>query len=293
MKRLVTAFYNFASLTEPEVAALEAGLHSLAAKQGISGLIVLATEGVNGTVAGPEEGIGQLESYLRSHEKLKDVLFKRSWANSDPFRRFRIKIRPEIVTLGTPELLPDGPHGHLTPKEWDEVLQSDEDYVVIDTRNTYETALGMFKGAIDPEMDKFTEFKDYIQNCGIPKDKKVLMYCTGGIRCEKASLEMERAGYENVYQLEGGILKYLEEIGGDGEYEGECFVFDHRVSVDGTLEPSKRYHLCPICGDPGDRPVSCCLCGKDCVVCKDCPEVCSKNCNHHRQRKADTSAVSS
>ncbi|MDP6561832.1 MAG: rhodanese-like domain-containing protein [Candidatus Peribacteraceae bacterium] len=144
----------------------------------------------------------------------------------------------------------------------------------------------MFEGAIDPRIQTFQEFSDYVENSGIPKDKKVLMYCTGGIRCEKACLEMERQGYENVFQLEGGILRYMKERP-HCNWNGECFVFDHRVAVNEEMKPSERYGLCPHCGDPGDRCITCEHCQKPGMMCARCIEsmncrACSKNCAYQR-----------
>lgn len=162
--------------------------------------------------------------------------------------------------------------------------------MLLDTRNVYETAIGKFRGAVDPKLQKFSEFSDFVTASDIPKNKKVLMYCTGGIRCEKASLEMQRLGFEDVYQLSGGILKYLEEFP-DGPFEGECFVFDHRVAVDKNLRPSKQYKLCPHCGNPGDKSISCRKCGAQAIICDGCANneykvSCSKNCAHHLERVA-------
>lgn len=156
-----------------------------------------------------------------------------------------------------------------------------EDTVLLDTRNSYETAIGKFRGAVDPGIEAFHEFPGFIQKAGLPKNKTVMMYCTGGIRCEKALLEMEKQGYEHVYQLEGGILAYLEQFP-DKNFEGECFVFDHRVAVDQHLRPSTVYGLCPHCGHAGNVEIRC-SCGTVQKVCSTCystasRKTCSKRC---------------
>jgi UPF0176 protein len=156
---------------------------------------------------------------------------------------------------------------------------------MIDTRNWYEYKIGTFQGALNPDIEKFTDFPEYIEKQGISKDKKMLIFCTGGIRCEKGILELQQQGYEKVYQLEGGILNYLAQYPRD-EFKGECFVFDHRVAVDQNLSPSKNYVLCPHCGQPGDTSIVCKRCDHEDKICESCAqltykkETCSKNCAH-------------
>lgn len=286
----VTAFYKFVPLPEADLEKIRTELADLGERLSMGGLTVLGTEGVNGTVAGPKEAI---TSWKQKIEDIAgEVVFKDSTADEQPFKRWFVKIRPEIVSLGKPEILPNGKHNHLPPEEFERMMEQ-EDVVIIDTRNDYETEIGMFEGAIDPNLRSFQEFPDYVKNSGIPKDKKVLMYCTGGIRCEKACLEMEQQGYENVYQLDGGILRYIQERP-NKKWKGECFVFDHRIAVDQELKPTQKYHLCPHCGDPGDICLTCEYCQKDagiCHKCKDKPnrQTCSKNCAYQldRVRKKD------
>jgi UPF0176 protein len=291
MKYRITALYQFSKFDEEKLKTLEEELYSLAEAQDIIGLIILAPEGINGTVASSEEGIAALKSFIQEIPGCEDTVFKDSYADFPPFRRFKVKQRSEIVTLEREDLKPTGKcNGHVPPSEWHRILNEEEDFVMIDTRNVYETEVGIFKGAVDPGLSTFTEFKEYVKNCGIPKEKKVLMYCTGGIRCEKASLEMQEQGYQNVVQLEGGILKYLEEYP-DGHWEGECFVFDHRVAVDNKLEPSKKFTLCPHCGNPASERIECKNCDVSVTVCSKClhedaaTETCSKNCAHHYRLK--------
>lgn len=285
----VSTFYKFVSLPAQELASLRESLIAAAGRLEVDGLIILAEEGCNATVAGPPEGMREFRRYVSAIAAFSDLMFKNSSAEKRPFRRFKVDIRPEIVTFDGAAVQPGpGPGQRLDPKAWQHVLDSGEEVVLLDTRNRYETELGKFRGAVDPNIEKFSEFSDFVRNSGIPKERKVLMYCTGGIRCEKASLEMERLGYRNVFQLAGGILKYLEEFP-DGSFDGECFVFDHRVAVDQRLRPSQHYRLCPHCGNPADRHISCRNCSKAAIVCKHCTETedrlsCSKNCAHHLRR---------
>ena len=284
----VTSFYGFAPIGEAELDEVEGRFRSFAKQTDLCGLIITAKEGLNATLALNSEPISKLKDMVCSIKGFENTSFKDSVTPSKPFKRFKIKRRDEIVTLNRTDLVPSGEHdNHLSPAEWHRTLTEEEDFVLIDTRNRYETDLGVFQGALDPRMEMFSEFGDWVKDSGIPKDQKVLMYCTGGIRCEKAILEMRTQGYENVYQLEGGILKYLEEFPGE-KFEGECFVFDHRVAVDQKLEPSDRYRLCPHCGDPGDQRIACERCGKAAVICGDCQEhqefrTCSKDCSHHHR----------
>jgi len=282
----VIAFYKFTPLSVEELPSLQKNLQDQGKDLDLSGLLLVAPEGINGTVAGRAQSIECMKQFLE--QKFGDLMFKDSASDSKPFKRYKVDLRTEIVSLGKPSIKPEGTEkNYLTPKEWN-TLMDREDVVILDTRNTYETAIGKFKNALDPGMERFSEFPDFVEKCDIPKDKKVLMYCTGGIRCEKASLEMKRQGYEHVYQLQGGILGYFAESPVK-HFEGECFVFDHRVAVDHTLEPSVRYTLCPHCGDPGDQRLSCLVCGTDAVICEACSvkeerKTCSLNCQYHASK---------
>ena len=257
----------------------------------MGGLTIVGSEGVNGTVAGSASSIRKWKQKIE--EFAGEVTFKDSKSDGQPFKRWFVKIRPEIVSLGNVGIVPSGKHNHLTPEEWDAVIDS-EDVVILDTRNDYETEIGIFEGATDPKLHCFQEFPEYVKNCDIPKDKKILMYCTGGIRCEKACLEMERQGYENVYQLDGGILRYMQERP-SSKWQGECFVFDHRVAVAEDLKPSRRYGLCPHCGDPGDQNITCMQCEGPGIMCVRCLQsmespICSKNCAYCRKRDLQKAA---
>ncbi len=282
----ITTFYKFNPLLPTRVKNINDELYILSEKSKIKGLIILGLEGINGTVSSNITGIQAIKSYLSSQREFKDIEFKDSTTIKPAFKRFKIKEKDEIVTLERPDIKPHGKNSHLTPEEWHQVLSSDEDFALIDTRNWYESDIGKFKNAITPNTEHFKGFKEYLDAAQIPKEKKVLMYCTGGIRCEKASIEMQERGYESVFQLQGGILKYLEEFKDKGHYEGECFVFDNRVAVDTHLKPTKLYSLCPFCGNPGDKIIKCKQCSKDSKICEKCSQdknnfLCSKNCKYH------------
>lgn len=287
---VVTTFYRFVRLEEAQLKELERSFELLAEETDLSGLLISSVEGLNATLAGSEAAITELKRFVTEQPGFERTVFKDSKTSSYPFKRFKIKRRPEIVTLGRTEYFPPKEkNNHLSPEEWESVLKNEEDYVLIDTRNRYEVQLGKFQGAIDPSLEMFSEFGDYLDQAGIPKEKKVLMYCTGGIRCEKAILEMQARGYEQVFQLEGGILNYLKSFP-NRSFEGECFVFDHRVAVDQSLQPSQTFRLCPHCGDPGDQKTACPVCNKESIVCEACLELphgstCSKNCAHHYHRQ--------
>jgi UPF0176 protein len=249
-KYYVSTFYNFQHIENPE--QVKAELKDHFNKTRIKGLMILGHEGFNTTMCAlSAESLEALKKYIIEYFKCPGILFKDSESHIEPFKRLSIKIRNEIVTLGTPELVPvSREHSHLSPQQWNDVLQKEKDFLLIDTRNWYETEIGTFKGAVNPGIDVFTDFPKFIEEKNISKDKKMLIFCTGGIRCEKGILELEKQGFNNVFQLEGGILNYLEQFP-NSEYEGECFVFDHRVALDQNLQPSQVFKLCPHCGQPG------------------------------------------
>ncbi|MGE0764048.1 MAG: rhodanese-related sulfurtransferase [Bdellovibrionales bacterium] len=292
-KYYVTNFYRFTPVGSPELAKLE--LLDLGASLNLNGLIILATEGLNGTLATRSEADrAQAKSWLADRFNLKPEEFKDSESFKRPFRHdLQVRLRPEIVTLQRPDLVPQSrDESYLSPEQWHEWLQNDRSqFTLLDTRNEYEYKIGAFRGALNPKIGQFTEFPDVAEHAlKVDKSKPVLIYCTGGIRCEKAALELKKRGYEKVYQLHGGILRYLEKFP-NREFEGECFVFDDRVAVDQQLNATTRYILCPHCGDPADQKISCAECGQSqiiCLACKEQPSVnqaCSKNCAHHLRLK--------
>lgn len=211
-------------------------LKELGASLGICGIILLADEGVNGTIAGPsKEAVDEILAQLPFNENAE---IKWSTASVQPFFKFKVRLKKEIITMKAPEANPNEIVGdYVEPKDWNALI-SDPDVLVLDTRNTYETELGTFKNAVDPNIQHFTHFKDFVET--LPEDakgKKVAMFCTGGIRCEKASAYMLAHGFNEVYHLKGGILKYLETVPKENSlWEGACFVFDKRVALEHGLE---------------------------------------------------------
>lgn len=288
---LVTAFYKFCPIAAPRIGALKDEIASFCKQKEIRGLFLLSVEGCNATMSGSPDAISQFQQFLQSIPEFGIIPFKDSEAAAQPFRRLKIDVREEIVTLKRPDIIPpSGQNHHLSPREWHQMVTSNEDILLIDTRNEYETEIGTFRGAVDPKIKNFAEFPQYVQDAAIPKDKKILMYCTGGIRCEKALVFMQQEGFKNVFQLDGGILNYLKEFP-EGEFAGECFVFDHRVAVDGHLQPTKKYRLCPHCGNPAKEDITCIECGAKAIVCHHCLDVpeqrtCSKNCAYHAKLDA-------
>lgn len=275
---VVTTFFLFVDLSEDR----ESLRDELFALDGLKGLVLIAGEGINGMVAGTTAAVARFREVLESHSKLAGMEYKDSYCAKNPFRRWKVELKDQVIQY-LDKFRPKGEHNHLSAADWHALLKSGEDITILDTRNKYETQVGTFKNAIDPEIDKFTEFTDYLDRCDLPKDQTTLIFCTGGIRCEKAILDMEERGFEKVYQLEGGILKYLEEFP-EEEFEGECFVFDKRVALDQNLKPSKQYWLCPHCGNPGQVKTECKRCGQEAKICQSCAgekPTCSKNCQYH------------
>ncbi len=245
----VAALYRFVALEN--LPALQAEIKATCVELDVCGTLLLAPEGINGTIAGKGDTITQIIKLLDDKAGVTQGELKYSTAQERPFRHMKVRLKKEIVTLKAPEADPTKLVGqYVKPKDWNDLIKND-DVTLIDTRNTYETAVGIFDGAIDPQIETFTEFKDYVhENMDPKKQKKVAMFCTGGIRCEKASSYMMAHGFEEVYHLEGGILKYLEEVPAEeSKWKGDCFVFDRRVAVSQDLEESP-YELCYGCRFP-------------------------------------------
>jgi len=229
----VVSFYRFTDVVNP--AALRGRLQALCDRNGLLGTILVAAEGINGTLAGDEKDIRTVFAWLEDRLSLETSLEGR-WTEADaaPFRRMRVKVKKEIVTLGRPDIRPDRKTGrHVGVNEWNALI-SDPETLVIDTRNQYEFDVGTFYNAVDPETDSFRQFADFARKLADTQpNRKLAMFCTGGIRCEKATALMLELGFNEVYQLQGGILKYLEDAGDEENlWRGECFVFDSRVAVD-------------------------------------------------------------
>lgn len=245
----VCALYQFATLDD--YLEMREPLQSLMKSLEIKGTILLAQEGINGTVAGNDEAIQELLKHLQSDPRLNQLSYKFSYDDKQPFYRTKVKLKKEIVTLGIDGIDPNKTAGkYIKPSEWNDLI-SDPDVIVIDTRNDYEIGIGTFKNAINPNTACFTQLPKYVaKNLDPQKHKKVAMFCTGGIRCEKSTAYLKQQGFDEVYHLEGGILKYLEEVPEDQSlWEGECFVFDNRVAVKHGLEKG-HYELCHACRMP-------------------------------------------
>ncbi len=265
----VCALYHFTRFDDP--AALQQPLIELCRTHKITGTLLLAQEGINGTVAGPEAGINALLTHLQALPGCADMEWKTSTASDRPFARMKVRLKKEIVTMGVADVDPRASVGHyVEPADWNDLIQS-PDVAVIDTRNDYEVAIGTFEGAIDPRTQSFREFPEWWEkNKDRFHNKRIAMFCTGGIRCEKSTNYLIGQGVEDVYHLKGGILKYLEEVPEDqSTWDGACFVFDGRVSVGHGLKegPHLLCHACrrPILPQDRDRPeyehgVSCHLC---------------------------------
>lgn len=269
MTFVVAAFYKFVRLAD--AAERREPLLAFCTEQGIKGTILLALEGINGTIAGSQQSIDAVLAYLRSDPRLADLQPQVSYTDQQPFDRMKVKLKREIVTLGLPEVNPTQAVGtYVEPQEWNELI-TDPETVVIDTRNAFEVRVGTFKGAQDPQTRSFRQFPDYVQqNLDPNRHKKVAMFCTGGIRCEKATSFLLQQGFETVYHLKGGILRYLKEVPeSDSLWQGDCFVFDERVAVTHGLEPAP-YELCGNCGNPlspEDRASSLYQPGVSCPYC--------------------------
>lgn len=249
----VAALYCFARFPDPD--AIAADLRARCADLGMCGTLILAGEGINGTVAGDADAIAALVADIRALPGCADVDVKYSWADAAPFARMKVKVKAEIVTLGVGDLDPASQAGtHLDPVEWNALI-ADPDTVVIDTRNAYEVAVGTFEGAIDPETRSFREFPDWFDAFAADlkaqgRAPKIAMFCTGGIRCEKSTALVKARGFADVYHLKGGILRYLEEMPeAESRWQGDCYVFDERVAVGHGLKVGD-YITCKACGLP-------------------------------------------
>ncbi|MGB5624986.1 MAG: rhodanese-related sulfurtransferase [Woeseiaceae bacterium] len=246
----VVSFYRFLDLEDPETFRDE--LQALCDQHGLLGTVLVATEGFNGTIAGSTEAIRAVLSWLQGRFEIAGNLDAR-WTNAEeaPFRRMRVRVKKEIVTLGRPDILPHKHTGeHVPPEKWNELIE-DPNVLVIDTRNHYEFEVGTFPGALDPGNDSFREFPAFATKLAeTSTDRPLAMFCTGGIRCEKASALMLELGFSDVYQLQGGILNYLESMpAGENRWDGECFVFDTRVAIDRDLSEG-GYVQCHACRRP-------------------------------------------
>ena len=246
---VVCALYRFTRLDDFK--SLQQPLLDVLNQHDIRGTLLLASEGINGTVAGSQASIDALLAWFDQDQRLANIDHKLSFDDEQPFYRTKVKLKKEIVTMGVEGIDPKRVVGtYVKPKDWNALINQ-PDVVLVDTRNDYEVQIGTFKGALNPNTDTFREFPDYVAKHLDPaKNKRVAMFCTGGIRCEKSTAYLKEQGFEEVYHLEGGILKYLEEVPEtETTWEGECFVFDNRVAVDHSLEKGS-YDLCHGCRMP-------------------------------------------
>ena len=279
---LVAAFYAFTPLATEQRESLLEDLPPLARDSNVVGSVLIAEEGVNGTISGPDTGVESLLKRLRQeltlgHGQFERLEVKRSWADKPVFRRFKARRKKEIVTMGVAGVNPRGCVGtYVDPQDWN-ALVDDPDTVVIDTRNSYETTIGTFDGALDPGTESFREFPEWAERTLRPLleqqgSKRIAMFCTGGIRCEKASSFLQQNGFGEVHHLRGGILKYLEQVPeAESRWRGECFVFDQRVALTHQLEPGE-HSLCHACGMPlsaEQRALPTYLKGVQCLHCVD------------------------
>ncbi len=289
----VAAFYRFAPVGEP--AALRERLRDCAEAQNLRGTILVAPEGVNGTIAGTRDGLDRLFDLMRAEPGLAEVDIKFSAAETMPFHRMKVRLKKEIVTMGVADLDAASETGvHVDPGDWNALI-SDPDTVVIDTRNSYETALGTFRDALDPKTESFREFPEWADSHADElKGKRVAMFCTGGIRCEKASAYLKRIGIGEVFHLKGGILKYLEEQPAEESlWHGECFVFDERVGIGHGLAIGEA-SLCRACRHPlaaEDRASDLFREGVSCPHCHDSRSEADRERYAERQRQVELAAA--
>ena len=272
MERTITTFYQFADL--PDFQEWKSRLEELGGKEQVLGTVILGKEGINATISGPEEGVRDFMAFIRADERFAGMPSRSTFTSRETFYRLRVVIRDEIVTLGVPGIDPTEVVGqYVEPEDWNDMID-DPDVLLVDTRNDYEVELGTFKGALDPDTQNFSEWPDFVKDFlkKSPK-RKIAMFCTGGIRCEKASSHLLQNGFEEVYHLKGGILNYLEKIEPEESlWEGECFVFNHQVSVTHGLKDGQAV-LCfgcrwPLSDDDLSSPdyekgVSCQKCNKE------------------------------
>lgn len=287
----VLSFYEFRPLSKDALESMKADMKSWLSERDVIGHILISTEGINATIAGGPDDVSEFKSYISELGFAPSL--KESVSDIPPYRSLRVEIRREIVGMKRTDLVPSSPENrHLTAQQWHKMLNDVPRPLVIDTRNRYETRLGVFRDAVDPDIGHFSEWGAYADRTNFPEDRPIMIYCTGGIRCEKVMIDLERRGLENVYQLRDGILGYLAEYP-TGDFEGECFVFDERVALDANLQPTAKFGICPGCGEPAEATQTCIWCDGRSFVCALCEPTwgspCSKTCRDRFERhgKAD------
>lgn len=256
MKYEVILYYKFEPIDDPDLFCKD---HKNELKNlELKGRVYIGSEGINGTLGGTREQIDKYKKYLRSLDGFGDTEFKTDEHNGVPFAKLVCKVRDELVAIHMDGLNPQNGGNYLEPGEWRKVIENEDDYVMIDVRNNYESKVGHFEGAVTPDVDNFYDFPEWLESAEneIPKEKKVLMYCTGGIRCEKFSVLMKQKGWKDVNQLHGGILKYAKVEGGE-HFKGKCFVFDDRLVVPVNKEKLHPIARCEITGKPADSYINC------------------------------------
>lgn len=279
----VAAFYRFTPLDDLE--SMQVSIRQCCEINDVRGIVLLAPEGINSTIAGSRDGVMAVLEFLQADPRLSELTWKESVATQQPFRKLRVRLKKEIVTMGVPGVDPADLVGtYVKPQDWNELI-NDPDVVVIDARNDYEVELGTFKDAINPDIESFGQLPQWLDEQLDPsRQPKVAMFCTGGIRCEKSTALLKRAGIKDVFHLEGGILRYLEQIPeGDSTWDGQCFVFDERVSVGHGLKEG-AYELCRACRYPiGDEDKASELYQEG----VSCPRCSAQTSDEQKQRYAD------
>ena len=284
----VVSFYRFCELSAPEI--LAARLRERAMYLELHGTVLLGEEGINATLAGRQPALGRFLELLDSEISLETVNIRWTRADRLPFRRLKVRVKPEIVALGIDGVSPLAGSGkHVSPSQWND-LASSADVLLLDTRNAYEVRIGTFTGARNPQIDNFREFPSAVSELAIPKDQPIAMFCTGGIRCEKASAYMLEQGFLEVYQLHGGILAYLETMrGAESLWQGDCFMFDDRVAIGADLAPSE-YELCPGCRGPvgaAERAAPGYISGVCCPHCHEYRDASQRSAAEERRRQIE------
>lgn len=286
---LVVTFYQFTHLEDS--ASFQAPIEACCRSHNVRGIILLASEGINSTIAGPPAGVMAVLDFLRGHPEFADLTWKESSAKTQPFRKMRVRLKKEIVTMGVPGIDPCTLVGtYVPPEEWNALI-TDPEVIVIDTRNDYEVDIGTFAGAINPDIQAFNQIPQWLEeHLDGASQPRVAMFCTGGIRCEKSTALLKQAGIKEVYHLEGGILKYLERIPEeDSLWQGKCFVFDERVAVGHGLEVGE-YELCRACRRPiqeSDKSSPHYVAGVSCHQCHDHTTEAQKSRFAQRQKQID------
>ena len=295
-KYIISTFYKFLVLENYK--ELKIKFDKSLSKTNIKGTILLANEGVNGTIAGSESDLKKFFLYIDKFSQFKDITPKFSSSNKNPFLRMKVRLKKEIVTIGIPEVSPSNLVGkYLNVEEWNEFL-NESNSMIIDTRNNYEVSIGTFKNSINPKIKSFRDFPKWVQKNLIDKKvskvSKIGMFCTGGIRCEKSTSYLKQLGFENVFHLDGGILKYLENVKSDeNEWKGECFVFDYRVSLNDSLEKGE-YDMCYACRMPlskENKKNKHYLKGQSCEYCYDQTTIKQKKRFNEREKQIKLSKV--